>query len=138
MTRINLIDPTELLDQHLIAEYREIRLLTQNMRRIFASKSGGNKDRIPKQFTLNKGHVIFFLDKGKYIHNRYQLLQAEMRKRGFTPQHEQIDISVWPEGYFNDWQPSEADKEIVRDRIRLRVSQRPGWYRYYGKQIHCV
>lgn len=135
MTRINIIDPSELTDQHLIAEYREIRLLTQNLRRSFASKDGFNKNKIPRQFTLNAGHVLFFKDKGLYINNRYQQLQNEMKNRGFKPTCENIDTSVWPADFYNDWQPSERDFEIIRERINLRISQRPGWYRYKGKRI---
>lgn len=134
MTRINLVDPSELYDQHLIAEYREIRLLTANLRRSFET-SGLSKDKIPKQFTLNSGHVLFFKDKGRYIVNRYNALIEEMRNRGFTPLHEQIDITVWRPGFYNDWTPTERDKDLVRERIALRVSQRPGWYRYYGKPV---
>lgn len=131
MTRINLVQPTELTDQHLIAEYRETRLLTALMRRSFAA-TGYNKDKIPKQFTLNTGHVTFFKDKGLYISKRYQALIDEMRVRGFDPQFETIDTSVWPTECYNDWQPSERDLDVVRERIKLRISQRPGWYRYYG------
>lgn len=134
MTRINLIPPSELYDQHLIAEYREIRLLNANMRRTFASKNPW-QPKIPPRFTLNKGHVNFFIDKGMYIHKRYMDLQDEMRTRGFVPTHETIDTSVWPAQCFNDWTPSQDDMNIVRERIALRVSQRPGWYRYCGKYI---
>lgn len=135
MTRINLVDPSELMDQHLIAEYREIRLLVANHRRSFASKKGVDKKRIPSAFTLNAGHVSFFLDKGKYIADRYQQLIREMENRGFSPQLTEIDTTVWPEGYFNDWQPTEHDKNIVRERIAIRMSQRPGWYRYRGQVV---
>ena len=133
MTRINLIPPTELYDQHLVAEYREIRLLVTGIRRSFASKGGVTPAKIPKEFTLNKGHCNFFLDKGEYIAKRYQALQEEMITRGFFPTHPTIDTSVWPSGYFNDWTPTEKDMNIVRERIALRVSQRPNWYRYFGK-----
>lgn len=135
MTRINIIPPKELMDQHLIAEYRETRLLTALMRRMFNSKSGMDKSKIPSRFTLNKGHVTFFKDKGLYINNRYQELQAEMATRGFTAAFQTIDISVWPSGYYNDWTPSKPEQDIVRERIALRISQKPGWYRYYGKPI---
>ena len=133
MTRINLVDPSELMDQHLIAEYRETRLLTANIRRSFAV--GENKHKIPKQFTLNAGHCTFFKDKGCYIANRYESLIEEMRNRGFDPQHDTIDTTVWPDAFFNDWTPSDRDKDIVRERINLRISQRPGWYRYKGNTI---
>ena len=133
MTRINILPPEELLDQHLIAEYRETRLLTSLIRRCSQTAKGLDKNRIPKRFTLNAGHIRFFWDKGLYIAKRYEALQEEMRKRGFEPKHPTIDTSVWPPGYFNDWVPSKEEQDIVRERIALRVSQRPGWYRYYGK-----
>jgi len=135
MTRINIINPNELYDQHLIAEYREIRLLTQNLRRSFASKNGLDKSRIPKKYTLNAGHILFFKDKGLYIQKRYQQLIAEMKARGFDPQFPDIDTSIWPTGFFNDWTPTPEDEAIIRQRIAYRVSQRPNWYRYYGKKI---
>lgn len=134
MTRINLIPPRELTDQHLIAEYREMRLLTANVRRLFGLNSGKPKT-IPPKFTLNKGHVLFFMDKGAYIADRYQRVQEEMKHRGFTPQFPTLDLSAWPEGYCNDWTPTEEDCNIVRERIALRISQRPGWYRQNGKPL---
>lgn len=134
MTRINIIPPEELMDQHLIAEYRETRLLTENLRRSFRM-TGATKKNIPKDFTLNKGHILFFKDKGQYIAKRYQELQDEMRKRGFTPTFPEIDTTVWQPGFFNDWTPTKRDQDIVRERIALRISQRPGWYRYYGKIV---
>ena len=135
MTRINLVPPVELMDQHLIAEYRETRLLVENLRRSFNSRNGMSKDKIPSEFTLNRGHVLFFKDKGLYIKRRYGELLKEMRARGFEPQYDTIDVSCWPVGFFNDWQPSERDMNIVRERIALRISSRPKWYRYYGKVI---
>lgn len=135
MTRINLVPPGELMDQHLIAEYREIRLLTENLRRSARSKAGMSKDRIPKEFTLNAGHVLFFKDKGLYIHKRYGMLQEEMKKRGFEPKHASIDTSVWPDGYFNDWTPKERDLDIIRARIKSKINMKPQWYRFYGNPI---
>ena len=133
MTRINLVEPDELTDQHLIAEYREIRLLCANLTRTLNSKHGFVEGKVPKQFTLNAGHVYFFYNKGEYLHNRYDSLKREMVVRGFSPQNE-FPKQVWPEKLYNDWIPSERDKNIVRERIELRISQKPGWYRYYGEQ----
>lgn len=135
MTRINLVPPQELMDQHLIAEYREIRLLTENLRRSFRSKNGLDKSRIPARFTLMRGHILWFKDKGLYIDKRYRLLQQEMRNRGFVPTFPSIDISVWPDGWFNDWEPDHSDLEIVRARIREKIAMKPHWYRYYGTRI---
>ena len=132
MTRINLVEPEELMDQHLIAEYREIRLLCANLTRTLNSKNGFVESKVPKQFTLNSGHVYFFYNKGKYIKKRYDALKKEMRRRGFDPQHS-FPREVWPNNLFKDWTPTERDKDIVRERIALRISQRPNWYRYYGE-----
>ena len=134
MTRINLVEPTELTDQHLIAEYREIRLLCANLTRTLNSKHGFVETKVPKQFTLNSGHVYFFYNKGEYIHKRYESLKEEMRTRGFTPNND-FPKHVWPKELYNDWTPSERDKDIVRERIELRISQKPGWYRYYGETM---
>lgn len=130
MTRINLVEPSELYDQHLIAERREIRLLCANLVRTLKSKQGYKSKKVPGRFTLNSGHVYFFYNKGKYLYDRYNQLTQEMIARGHKP-----DLSltfprdVWPDNLFNDWQPSEEDKQVVRERINLRLSQKPGWYR---------
>ena len=65
MTRINLINPEELTDQHLIAEYREIFMVGGSLKRTLKSKNGYQESRVPKQYTLNKGHVYF-------LHLKYQ------------------------------------------------------------------
>lgn len=136
MTRINIVDPAELMDQHLIAEYREIRLLCANLVRTLQSKSGFVTSKVPIRFTLNSGHVYFFYNKGKYLHNRFEDIKREMHFRGFNPQNE-FPVDVWPWYLYGDWQPSESDKDLVRERIALRISQRPNWYRYCG-EIVCA
>lgn len=134
MTRINLVDPSELADQHLLAEYREIRLLCANLQRTLNSKAGFQQEKVPPKFTLNKGHVYFFFPRGRYIHKRYELIRQEMQKRGISADLE-FPLDLWPPFLYNDWTPSERDKDIVRERIALRISQRPSWYRYYGKVL---
>ena len=132
MTRINVIDPEELMDQHLLAEYREIRLLCSNLQRTLNSKFGFQEKKVPSQFTLNKGHVYFFMNKGLYLHKRYRDIREELNARGINADLE-FPIEKWPRYLYNDWEPSERDKNIVRERISLRISQRPNWYKYYGK-----
>ena len=53
MTRINIIPPRELYDQHLIAEYREMLMVPASLKRTLASKAGLQLHKIPKTFTLN-------------------------------------------------------------------------------------
>lgn len=132
MTRINVVDPSELMDQHLLAEYREIRLLCANLTRTLNSKQGFKPNKVPSEFTLNTGHVYFFFNKGKYIHDRYEAIKKELQHRGISADLS-FPLDGWPSHLYNDWVPSERDRNIVRERIALRISQRPNWYRYYGK-----
>jgi deoxyribonuclease (pyrimidine dimer) len=129
MTRINLVEPQELTDQHLVAEYREIRLLTALLQKTLKSKQGFVPSKVPATFTLNKGHVYFFFNKGRYIHNRYVQLMDEMVRRGMKPQHA-FPRERWPDELYNDWEPTEQDKDVVRARIQERISAKPDWYRH--------
>lgn len=63
MTRINLIPPRYLADQHLVAEHKEILQLCGSYKISKRSKKGIDFNQTPKQFTLNKGHVKFFYNK---------------------------------------------------------------------------
>jgi len=135
MTRINIVDPVELTDQHLIAEYREIRLLCANLQRTIKSKHGFQITKVPPHYTLNKGHVYFFFTKGLYLHKRYNFLKQEMYRRGFNPLND-FPVDVWPEYLYNDWQPSNDDLNVVRDRIDVRISTKPHWYRYKGVPLN--
>lgn len=139
MTRINLVSPIELTDQHLVAEYREIFMIGPALQRSLKSKTW-HDSKIPEKFTLNKGHVMFFYDKGHYLNCRYFDLIDEMKNRGMNPAENRI-FPYWkfPEKYWYsdnfDWSPTDEDKFIVRERIIQRIEEKPGFYRYYGKKI---
>ena len=131
MTRINLVDPSELTDQHLIAEYREIFMVGGSLKRTLVSKSGYQESKVPKKYTLNKGHVYFFYNKGKYLDKRYQQLITEMKRRGFEPDQKRIfpkQIFIDNNLYY-DWQPNEEDYKIIRQRIEQKIAMKPDWYR---------
>ena len=54
MTRINLINPSELSDQHLVAEYREIFMVGSALQRSIKSKNWHRtQEQQPKDFNLN-------------------------------------------------------------------------------------
>ena len=131
MTRINIVNPSELMDQHLIAEYREIFMIPRALYRTLNSKIGFQESKIPKKYTLNRGHVYFFYNKGKYLHIRYKKLIKEMNHRGFNPANKRLfpyKIFVNHELY-NDWNPTLEDFKIIRERIQKKIEMRPGWYR---------
>lgn len=130
MTRINLVPPSELYDQHLVAEYREITMVPASLNRTLNSKNGYDRKKVPVSFTLNSGHVYFFYNKGKYLDKRYKELVNEMKLRGMKPDPDRkFPAHVFPKELFNDWLPNKNDLGIIRERLRLRVSQKPGWYR---------
>jgi len=129
MTRINLVDPGDLSDQHLVAEYREIFMVGPALQRSLKSKNGLTD--IPKEFTLNKGHVKFFYNKGKYLHKRYKELIAEMKRRGMNPDPtRKFKREQWPNELYKDWTPKDQDITIIRERIQQRINQKPYWYRW--------
>lgn len=130
MTRINIIPASELTDQHLIAEYREITMVPGSLKRTLNSKAGFRKERVSSKYTLNSGHVYFFYDKGLYLNRRYKELVQEMRERGFNPDPDRkFPKEVFPKELYNDWMPSLDEQKIVRQRIEEKIKMKPNWYR---------
>ena len=132
MTRINLVDPSELSDQHLVAEYREIFMVGSSLQRSLKSKNWEKTlANIPDKYTLNKGHVTFFYNKGKYLYKRYEVLIEEMKNRGMNPDSERkFKTEQWPDELFNDWEPELDDYKVIRARIKEKIEMKPDWYRF--------
>ena len=131
MTRINIVNPSELTDQHLIAEYREITMVPAALKRTLHSKVGLRENKISTHYTLNTGHVYFFYNKGKYLHRRYDELIREMRLRGFKPSVDRVfPYKIFMDnGLYNDWTPNIEDYKIIRKRIEEKIAMKPNWYR---------
>ena len=132
MTRINIVPTSELADQHLVAEYRELFMVGSALQRTLKSK---NRDKtlssLPEKYTLNTGHVKFFYNKGKYLHKRYLELIEEMKLRGMNPDPERtFKREQWPDELYLDWSPTPDEQLIVRQRIQERIDQKPDWYRW--------
>lgn len=124
MTRINTIDVTLLLDQHLFIEYREITRVATLHRKPDAKNW-------PTNYTMGTGHVKFFYDKGDYLAKRCQALYDELIKRGYKPTLKQYKThSV---GLHNDWQPDVTDQSTNLARLQSKVYERPGFYKFHGK-----
>lgn len=132
MTRINVIPADQLTDQHLVAEYREMLMVPASLKRSLSSKNGMDKNRIPKQYTLNTGHVYFFYDKGKFLKERYDSLVNEMKKRGMNPDPSRIfPTQVFEDNnLYNNWKVTKKAVEINSERITERINQKPTWYRH--------
>ena len=116
MTRINVgIPPAELVNQHLIAEHREIKRIPNCV-----AKGKYNMEGMPDKFKLGTGHVKFFYNKLLYLKNRYISLYDECIKRGFNVQNY---ISAWdnvPQELMNDYKVEDNDIKIIKQRIDER------------------
>lgn len=135
MTRINVIDPTQLTDQHLMAEYRELPMVMGSLKRTKASKAGWQFNKVPPHYTLNKGHVYFFTNKKQFLFERFNALIIELRHRGYkiSPADRNIDWNVFDGIPQVEWVPTHSCKEINAERIRTRISEKPDWYRWTNR-----
>lgn len=158
MTRINLVPPEELMDQHLFAEFREIKMVPKSLRRSLRAaeardvKTHGYRDAyvqalmgqaivlaaVPQAYALNTGHVSFFYDKALYLRKRYAALKQELDRRGINyNRNSELD----PDGVFDalderfrkDYDPTPEALALVRARIAEKIAMKPSWYRYEGK-----
>jgi len=130
MTRINAdIPPAKLCDKHLSGEYNEIlRVVGLSQKRIESGKGLGG---LPDTFRLGSGHVLFFYDKLKFIHIRFEQIKVEMAKRGWKPQVKFDMNQVHPSAY-NWWTASKADNQLLIDRLIVKA---PSKITYYGDVI---
>lgn len=138
MTRINSdVDPKTLMDQHLMAEYRELPMVLASLRRSLKTQSEREiLKKIPPRFTLNKGHVLFFYNKLTFLKNRYDRLVDELINRGYNlDQNRVLDLSGIPTTFFNDWTARPADDAVIEQRIKEKIAMKPLWYKYYGESV---
>ncbi|MFA9499961.1 pyrimidine dimer DNA glycosylase/endonuclease V [Mannheimia sp. E30BD] len=120
MTRINLVPPTELCDQHLLAEHRELTRIPNAVAKGKFSLKGQ-----PEDYKLGEGHVRFFFNKLSFLKKRYDALHEECLARGFNVQYfwsENLpqDPSLWL-----DYQPTDIALAVNRERIALRMPANP-------------
>lgn len=134
MVRVNLIDPSYLTDQHLLAEHNEILMLISYLKRYPMRPDGADRMRIPERFTLGKGHMLFFKDKLLYIKRRHDSIREEMCRRGYASR-KVISIECFPSVMLNDWRPEELDVRIIKARLIDKVKAKPWFYTYYKRKL---
>lgn len=134
MTRINSAIPVKnLTDEHLLAEHREIKRLPYCM---LKAKQSGSLYNIPSEFCLGKGHVLFFLNKMKFIYSRYNQLHDECICRGFNVLDYSDNFSNIEEAYFNNYIPTDLEKSLLETRISGRITNSSKkFYHYNGNKI---
>lgn len=104
MTRINVgVNPKELCDQHLIAEYRELP-------RLWGLQT---KMAPPPRFKLGSGHVAWCAQYQGMLADRYEALVAEMQTRGFN-----VAFPETPPNAREGRRP--LDEEVVQARVLVQ------------------
>ena len=142
MTRINLVDPAELADQHLFAEFREIKMVPKALSRsLKAHGVHGVVQRVPAEFTLNTGHVMFFYNKGRYLRKRYNQLRIELVNRSINFN---LESPLDPDQVYStspalnyDYVPTPEALAIIRKRIAEKIAMKPAWYRWSNNYHAC-
>lgn len=141
MTRINLVDVKYLADQHLFAERREIKMVPAALRRSLRTRKIKDiLNSVPQRYTLNTGHVTFFYPRMQFLTARYKLLTAELLSRNYALSDPSGDFTQYTAGIpgeFNctEWTPDKHEIAINVERILLRISNKPQWYKYRGVKL---
>jgi deoxyribonuclease (pyrimidine dimer) len=128
MTRINLVPVDELSDQHLLAEYRELPRMAS-----FAEKTVQTVDAIPEKYKLNKGHMVFFLNKGTYLETRHKEIVAELLHRGFNLNNTKPFKMNRRFPQDDNWTPTYEEEEISRNRVLEKLRLKPDFYTWRGQ-----
>lgn len=131
MTRINTLDPANLTDQHLLAEYRE---LPRVFSLVALAIAAGKPLTGPARYTMGAGHVRFFYSRTDYLSARQAAIIAEIIRRGYNPTHREAPAPIGPP---SAWMPDAADVEVnlCRLRERLREAPRAGFYTFWGRAV---
>lgn len=141
MTRINLIDPKYLADQHAMAEWREMVRIPTLLRDTLTKKSRNEINRsIPSEYTMGAGHVKFFLDKMKFLHDRYVSISDELHLRGYNLNFAKTPEEIFFDGIDKDfllsYNPDRKAIETNVERILARIEEKETFYRYYRDPVY--
>lgn len=125
------VEPKLLTDEHLFAESRELKMLPSLFNRVGYSSI----KKVPKEFSLGAGHMLFFLYKPTYSLARYRLVLDECWKRGFNVPDESDRWSVYS-GLVDCYAETGKERDIVVDRIAQRIiASRKECFHYNHKKI---
>ena len=119
MTRINVIPPKLLTDSWLLAEYREMPRISNLAKYVVH----------PAEYTLGKGHVVFFYNKGLYLKQRFDDILQELVKRGYNCKFDSYRLH--PDGLNDEWYPNSAAIAINMQRLveKFQIGQKHTLYR---------
>lgn len=128
MTRVSVGYCKQLVDKHLNKERIEVLRIPNKI------KAGKYKSKPIDKFTLNTGHELSLMNKVLFLKKHYEALTEECRERGFNPTDYSDAFNGIPEHLMNDYEPTEHDRQIVRERIVERLKTMKN-LKYYRKDI---
>lgn len=121
MTRINVVSVTELCDQHLLAEHRELTRIPNDI----VKREGNVPLSTAKAYLLGAGHVTFFRNKLKFLKSRYDALHQECLDRGFNVVYKWPDKASEYAELWQDYAVTEEDILLNQKRIQERMPENP-------------
>lgn len=133
--RINVINPKYLTDQHLVAEYREMKMITYYYIKSAGKIGGIDATKISNSYVLGQGHAYMWYDKFGYVEKRFRVICDEMRDRGFKCDFDKLNYSGIPQSVFGDFTPVKDDIKVNLDRVLIRLKKQPEWYSYRREKI---
>ena len=135
MTRINVIPAKLLLDQHLLAEKKEINQLAGQLTKSLRSINW-TYSTLPNEFTLGTGHVKFWYLRGGFIRQRYKEVYDECVDRKFNVKDNFNDVWLNKPSIFNrNYSPTDSAIALIKSRISDRVLEKRCFYRYRGRLV---
>lgn len=123
------INPKNLTDEHLFAESRELKMLPSLFKRV------GNKsmNKVPAEFTLGRGHMLFFLYKSIYTLKRYHQVLLECHRRNISVDDESYRWDIYQNSAsISNYQETGKEKQILINRISERIKNSPKEYFHYN------
>ncbi len=115
MTRVSVGFSRQLVDQHLRKERIEVLRIPNKI------KAGKYKSKPLDKFTLNKGHELSLMNKVGFLKRHYEELTEECVRRVFQTTYYSDAFEGIPSHLMNDYEPTEHDIHIVRERITERL-----------------
>ena len=126
MTRVNVVNPKELSDAWLVAEYRELPR---------AIKSNCDITNAPNKYKLSAGHVKWAKKHSLFLVKRFESLIKEMNYRGFTTNYNSSSLSNYLTSHTNfDYTPSENDIQINVSRLKERYLSKPNAHKWTKRE----
>jgi deoxyribonuclease (pyrimidine dimer) len=130
MTRINTVHPRDLTDQWLLAEWRELPRIVNELEK---HPTRFKPADIPSNYTLNTGHVKFFRNKLLFLAKRHRALKRELRQREIA-HDKRVKVELFylsdtiKKQALNDWTPHSDDHNILIERLQERFDLRKKSY----------